>query len=737
MFQQQSSRRIPALLLSLLLGIALGSVSRFAVAQAFTVTPPSPGCQLLSAPSGTTPAFCETFDAPAGTGTRSGQLNGTLWGVSRLLGGINSGQNQFYDVAPTTIQLCGASLQVIDPNDIQICDGQLVDSVWDQTGVTSLAMYPKQPFDIAGRTGTISFDVNDDSEGNHTAWPELWYADQPVPAPFVHESSLQQVPANGFGVRFAYTCPANSGAGCGARGACPDISESVGVVTVDSAVVINNYVSNDSFDPVGTLTIQRVGCVIESTGPGNMNHFELRVSPTEIDVYGTDAGTIAPLKEIAIITNFGTLSLTRGLVYLEDVHYNGNKGGNQGTHTFTWDNLAFDGPMLPRDLAFDVLDALTPVGSGYPTLLNTGWPVSPTDTAPLSLTVPGVYNIANAVGAILTFNFSDLNYSAPNPPAPFISYRVNNGSWQLAPWPYNPNTSPVNGTNTIAVPVNLPDVQEGTNTIQFTATDYAAIANVDLILRAAGGTPCTANCPVSTTTTLISSKNPSTIGGSVTLTATVTSSSGIPTGSVTFSDSGTTLGSAALNGSGVAALTVTSLALGMHSITATYAGAAAFVASQSAILSQAVNAAPPIVRFDWEDGTLENWGQAWGLTLGIVNSTTDAFSGKHSLQLNVAATETHSAIVNATAANLTGFNPGAMVTLHVYSTTVTGATVYPFAFDQNWIPAFGSPVTLAVGWNTVTYVIPTGFVSVKGFGIQIDNPNAEANTLYLDTVATQ
>ena len=62
-------------------------------------------------------------------------------------------------------------------------------------------------------------------------------------------------------------------------------------MTVDSAVVINNYVGNDSFDPVGSISVQPVDCVIRSSGPGNMNHFELRVSQNEIDVYGTDAGT--------------------------------------------------------------------------------------------------------------------------------------------------------------------------------------------------------------------------------------------------------------------------------------------------------------------------------------------------------------------------------------------------------------------------------------------------------------
>lgn len=805
-----------------------------ALAQTFTVTPTSPGCQFLSAPAGTTSALCETFDAPAGTGNRSGDLNGTLWGVSRLLGFVNPGQNMYYDVQPTIMQKCGTNVLVQPPSDVAICDGQLVDAVDDQTGVTSLAMYPKQPFDIAGRTGTIAFDVSDDSEGNHATWPELWYTDQPVPVPFVHEGSLQAVPRNGFGVRFAYTCPANSGPGCGARFACPDISESVGVVTVDSAVVVNNYVSNDSFDPVGTISVQQVGCVIASTGPGNMNHFELRVSQNEIDVYGTDAGTTGPLKKIAVISNMA-LTLTRGLVWMEDAHYNGDKDGNQREHTFTWDNFAFDGPVLPRDLTFDVLDALTPVGSNYPGLLNLGWPVSPTDSAPLTLTVAGVNNISNAVGGLLTFMFTDINSANLFTPAPFISYRVNNGSWQLAPWPFGPcpvqNGGPACGTNTIAVPVNLSDVQPGTNTIQFKATDYAAISNVDLILQGAGGGACATNCPVATTTTLASSVNPSIVGNPVTLTATVAASSGIPsgsvtfsdsgaalgtatlnsagtatlttsslaagthlltasfsgatgfnasqsttlsevvnplifatttalsssanpsstgatvtftatvsssggvpTGSVTFSDSGTTLGTVALNASGIATFATSTLSTGTHTLTASYGGAAKFAASQSASLSQVVNTTSSI-QFDWEDGAVDGWQVDWGKALTIANSTTEAYSGTHSLRIAISATETHSAVDNETSSQLTAFTPGSTATLHVYNSKLTGITVFPFAYNESWIPSFGTGVQLQTGWNTVIEVIPPTFKSVHGIGVQINSSSSNAGNLYLDAIS--
>jgi len=724
----------------LFIAAAFCAAAPFAFSQAFTVTPPSPGCRLLSAPSGTVPAFCETFDQPEGSGTRSGDLNGTLWGVSRLVGGVNSGQGQWYDVEPTIMQKCGDSVLVQPETDVAICDGLLVDAVDDQTGVTSLAMYPKQPFDIAGRTGTIAFDVSDDSEGSHTTWPELWYSDQPVPVPFVHESSLQEVPRNGFGVRFAYTCPANSGGGCGARAACPDMPESVPVVTVDSAVVVNNYIGNDSFDPVGTITVQRVGCVAASSGPGNMNHFELRVSQHEIDVYGTDAGATGPLRKIAIIGNM-ELTLTRGLVWMEDVHYNGDKGGNQREHTFTWDNFAFDGPVLPRDLGFDVLDALTPVGPNYPDLLNLGWPVSPTDAAPLTLTVHGVTNIPNAVGGLLTFMFTDMNTRNLSTPEPFLSYRVNSGQWQVAPWPFGPcpvqNGGPACGYYTIAVPVPLADVKAGTNTIQFKAADYAAVSNVDLILQGAGGLACTTDCPVSTTTTLASSENPSVAGDLVKLTATVKAAKGTPTGSVTFSDSGAPLGTISLDNTGKASLSISSLTVGTHMLTASYGGATGFVAGQSATLTQVVNAAPPVVRFDWEDGGLDGWLQVWGQPLSLANSAAEAYTGKRSLAMSVASAETHSAIANTTRSQLAGFNPGTTVTLHVFSATAAGLAVYPFAYDENWIPAFGGGAKLAAGWNAVTFVIPAGFKTVNGIGIQIDNPGGQGATVYLDTVTTK
>jgi hypothetical protein len=93
-----------------------------------------------------------------------------------------------------------------------------------------------------------------------------------------------------------------------------------------------------------------------------------------------------------------------------------------------------------------------------------------------------------------------------------------------------------------------------------------------------------------TATTLVSSLNPSTIGQSVTFTATVTSTYGVPTGPVTFAVNGTTVATVALSG-GHATYTTTSLTPGTHLITATYPNSTNYYTSTSAVISEVTKAA--------------------------------------------------------------------------------------------------------------------------------------------------
>jgi YVTN family beta-propeller protein len=79
--------------------------------------------------------------------------------------------------------------------------------------------------------------------------------------------------------------------------------------------------------------------------------------------------------------------------------------------------------------------------------------------------------------------------------------------------------------------------------------------------------------PAATSTSLASSLNPSNFGQIVTFTATVTSAAaGTPTGTVTFKDGATSLGTVTLNASGQASLGTAALSVGTHTITAVYAG---------------------------------------------------------------------------------------------------------------------------------------------------------------------
>jgi len=94
-----------------------------------------------------------------------------------------------------------------------------------------------------------------------------------------------------------------------------------------------------------------------------------------------------------------------------------------------------------------------------------------------------------------------------------------------------------------------------------------------------------------TTTTLKTSNAVVTVGDAVSFSAAVSAASGIDkpvTGTVTFASDGGEIGKGSLDSTGVAALSVSDLAAGDHSITATYGGDANFASSTSDAVTQSV-----------------------------------------------------------------------------------------------------------------------------------------------------
>jgi hypothetical protein len=238
--------------------------------------------------------------------------------------------------------------------------------------------------------------------------------------------------------------------------------------------------------------------------------------------------------------------------------------------------------------------------------------------------------------------------------------------------------------------------------------------------------------------TVASSANPSTFGGDVTLTATLTSTiGGTPTGSITFSEDATTLGTATLT-NGVGAIKLIAPAAGVHTITLSYGGDANHPASALKIFTQTVQAAPTTMTVSASANPLQA-GQAVSVTAhltaaqpvsGTVTFTEGGVSlgsaviagGDATLSLGSLAVGSH--VITAQYAGNTSFGP---------STAFVSVTVKPgtssLALATSLTPSLaGSDVTFTA---TVTAVAPasgtpTGLVKFLRDGTPIGTVNLTA-----------
>jgi hypothetical protein len=112
---------------------------------------------------------------------------------------------------------------------------------------------------------------------------------------------------------------------------------------------------------------------------------------------------------------------------------------------------------------------------------------------------------------------------------------------------------------------------------------YSMVTEIEAWTTSGGG-----GGPAATSTAVLSSLNPSTVGAQVTFTANV-SGGASPTGTVKFTSDGTTICAAVTLVGGSAQCPTSGLAQGSHSIVASYSGDAGNTASQSGPLTQVVN----------------------------------------------------------------------------------------------------------------------------------------------------
>lgn len=160
------------------------------------------------------------------------------------------------------------------------------------------------------------------------------------------------------------------------------------------------------------------------------------------------------------------------------------------------------------------------------------------------------------------------------------------------------SSSPLPVTNSCTISVTFTPTMPGARPGSVSITNGFNAVPATVSLSGTGvGQPATA-------TSLTSSANPAVLAQSVTFTASVSPSSpssNTPTGTIAFSDGSTTLASEPVTND-QATFSTSSLAVGAHSITASYSGDSNFLASTSAALNQSVQYEPAGATCDGDIG---------------------------------------------------------------------------------------------------------------------------------------
>ncbi len=286
------------------------------------------------------------------------------------------------------------------------------------------------------------------------------------------------------------------------------------------------------------------------------------------------------------------------------------------------------------------------ISASYPGDASNSAATSPAFTQIVQIAASSVALTSNQNPAVVGDSVSYLVHVTGTGGQPGGSVTIKDGSTSLG-------TIVVDSSGSAALPITVSG--PGTHTLLAT---YAG----DAFHSASQSLPLAQAVLQTTSSSLTSSANPSIAGRSLTLTVKVTPANAVtPTGTVTFLDGTTQLGSAPLNSSAVATLSTSNLSVGQHALTAVYTGDSASETSRSSTLSQTVNdasttttltstanpailsapitftaqvtgqGATPTGTVTFEDGTL-TLGRATVSAAGVATLTTNTLQpGQHSI----------------------------------------------------------------------------------------------------------
>jgi hypothetical protein len=470
-----------------------------------------------------TPAFCDTFETGPANGGRSGELDPGKWSVTRGEPYNPPSLTDAIGIGPALLPTCRTNLptRVVADSDALICDPTpgvpsrhfLAVAAEQNYGLETYRI--RQPFDFAGRTGTLKFDVSLENNGLG-GWPAISISQDPSPAPSFDWEERGSGPRNGLEIEF-------NGGWCNNKH-----TVEAGLFTFADYMQTAARPSFDCATPHA------------NTSRDALNHVEVYLTARHLEVWASD-----PSPDGKIFPNFHmlysadlNLPFERGSVNLIVRNHATMKYWVGSAWTVRWDNVGFDGPVVTGFREYSVPDSLS-VTTGLSGCLiggvcqwrgdviaqnpddntlcdpdvactadgegrNVGYVVPRDDEpAPVALHVPGV-DLTGATGAKLvfaaTYPWFDWNGVSKPPTAINLQYRLNGGPFHdrfitateaNAFTDFNPDLGGAGhgaGFLNQVVDLDLAELKSGDNVLELRTAgtwtgDYrAAVTGADLVL---------------------------------------------------------------------------------------------------------------------------------------------------------------------------------------------------------------------------------------------------------------
>jgi hypothetical protein len=335
----------------------------------------------------------------------------------------------------------------------------------------------RQPFDFSGRTGKIVLDADATVEERLIGWVSVQVTEDPVNAPtFVLDSQNDEdasIPRNGLEVQLGDDC-LQAGSRVGLRG----------------VLVYDNYKLTGFFPPDHGV------CV--ATQRDHLNHFEVRVSQQNVEVWGAPYSADGHATTTAVLMYSTPIKLpfSRGYVSITTHNHASKKySPNNAMDAWVtrWDNVGFDGPVIGNWREYEVADSLLP-GKTFDgvSVTSVGYRVADAATGPAQTLRLHNVDIANAVSARLSVSawyLTDTGFGAI--PTKFVlRYRFNGKAWHdrmLTTEEIAVLADKSNGQIGQMLDVPLADLVQGENTLEFVTLNVPQsypplVQNIDLVL---------------------------------------------------------------------------------------------------------------------------------------------------------------------------------------------------------------------------------------------------------------